>query len=71
MAAAAAKVYEDRLTWLPRLLLDAAEHDDEVRPLQADLARIWADPRVQRLLLRETSRGWPADIDPSLETTGT
>lgn len=62
-----AELHADRLTWLPSLLLDAADYDDELRPLLADLLRVWADPRVQRLLLAETSRGWTAETNAGSE----
>lgn len=51
-----AQLEQDRLTWLPRLLIDS---DDELTALRTDLLRIWSDPGMQRLLLKETASGWP------------
>ncbi|MCW6003496.1 hypothetical protein K1W54_02700 [Micromonospora sp. CPCC 205371] len=63
LAASRAKLEQNRLTWLPDLLHDGIEEDATMRPLLADLAHIWGDPRVQRLLIAETSHGWPADYN--------
>jgi hypothetical protein len=54
---------QTRVSWLPRLLLDASRDDDELRLLLTDLLRIWSDPRVQRLLIEQTAREWPAPFD--------
>jgi hypothetical protein len=59
VAELAAELEQQRLTWLPRLILDAVDDDESLRPLLENLTNIWADPRVQRLLFAETARGWP------------
>lgn len=58
-----ANLNQRHLIWLPRLLLEAVADDEGLRPLLADVTHIWSDLRVQRLLLEETSRGWPAPFD--------
>jgi hypothetical protein len=52
---------QHQLTWLPKLLAAEAERDETMRPLLADLLRVWSDPRTQQILVQETSREWPAD----------
>jgi hypothetical protein len=54
---------QTRVSWLPRLLLDASKDDDELRPLLDDLLRGWSDPRLQRLLIERIAREWPAPFD--------
>lgn len=54
-----ADVHQGRLTWLPPVVRDAAEQDNDMRPLLDHLARIWAHPKVQQLLTAETSHEWP------------
>lgn len=59
LGTAIADLQQERLTWLPRRLQEAAAGgDDEVRQLSRDLLRIWAHPKVQDLLMAETSQGW-------------
>lgn len=64
LAVPMAKLHAHQMTWLPRLLCDAAEDDADLQPLLADLRRIWTNPAVQRLLLDETARGWPVEMNP-------
>ncbi len=61
LADAKADLQQHRLIWFPKLLEDGVAADEEMRPLLDDLVRVWSDPRVQRLLLDETSAGWPDD----------
>ncbi|TCO58291.1 hypothetical protein [Actinocrispum wychmicini] len=63
LAALAADVNAERLTWLPSLLVTAARADHSVQPLSAQQLRVWADPQVQRLLMNETGGGWPEPFD--------
>jgi hypothetical protein len=64
LAVPMAELHAIQITWMPRLLRDAAEDDADLQPLLADLRRIWTNPAVQRLLLGETSRGWPVEMNP-------
>jgi hypothetical protein len=68
VAELAAELEQQRLTWLPRLILDAVDDDESLRPLLQDLTNIWADPRLQRLLFAETARGWPAAVDQEFDS---
>jgi hypothetical protein len=51
------------LTWFLQLVCDSAEDDQGLRPVMADLLHVWADERVQNLLVEVTSPGWPALFD--------
>ncbi|MGW4521131.1 hypothetical protein [Amycolatopsis sp. NPDC004378] len=62
MAGAVAEMSQHVLTGLVALLRDAADEDEELVPVLADQLNIWTDPRLQRLLLRETAQGWPASL---------
>ena len=63
LATAIDDLMQTQVSWLPRLLLDVSRDDDELRPLLDDLVRVWSDPRVQRLLIEQTAREWPAPFD--------
>ncbi|MFB9927437.1 hypothetical protein ACFORO_34055 [Amycolatopsis halotolerans] len=61
--AAKADMQQRRMMWFPGLLKAGVQADEGMRPLAEELSRIWSDPRVQRLLLEETSVGWPEPIE--------
>jgi hypothetical protein len=56
------QLFQERLTWLPRLLLEASKDEDEVKPLLIEMERIWSHPHVQQLLIEETASGWPPHL---------
>jgi hypothetical protein len=64
MAVPMGRMQAHYVTLLPRLLRDAADDEPGLRPLLTDLERIWTNPLIQRLLFRETSRGWPVERSP-------
>jgi hypothetical protein len=62
---AKAELEQRRMVWFPSLLKASVEADEGMRPLAEELSRMWSDARVQRLLLDETSAGWPESIEES------
>lgn len=63
LTAPVAELQQSQLTWLPELLLHAADSEEQLRPLADQLRLVWTDPRTQRILMRETAAGWPAPYD--------
>jgi hypothetical protein len=51
------------LIWLPDLLRAAAAEDDELLPVLDDQVEVWKNPRMQHVLMREHSRGWPVAFE--------
>lgn len=60
---AMADLKQNRLTWFLQLVGESAEDDEGLQPVMADLLSIWADQRVQKLLIEETALGWPPPYD--------
>lgn len=66
LADAKADMQQHRLTWFLNVLRNGAVANEQMRPLLDEVTGVWSDPRVQRLLLQETSAGWP-DLDEGEE----
>ncbi|WP_414939171.1 hypothetical protein [Amycolatopsis sp. cmx-11-51] len=62
LADAKADMSQHRVTWFPDLLSSGVEGDEGLRPLLGEVVCVWSDPRVQRLLMDETSAGWPEPL---------
>ncbi|MER7589344.1 hypothetical protein ABTW72_17595 [Micromonospora sp. NPDC127501] len=62
LAEASAGLTLHSLTRFPKLVLEGAASNNEVREPAQTVRALWASPAIQQLLRQETSDGWPPEF---------